>query len=166
MVDCRVDRVEQTGTAAGDDSTVAWRARRWNLAQRVALSLRSFPMQHLTMFLVEQIGPTVMLTPRGDSSSYRYHDLQAEVNSVRTYMALPENLNLVVDLRHCQYFRSEFIGALVSMLRDVRSRQGQCALCGATDQMRVVLQKMSLFKLWPYFETRDGALAALAQPAA
>jgi anti-anti-sigma factor len=123
-------------------------------------------MQHLTMFLVEQVGPTVILTPRGDSSSFRYRDFQAEVNSVRTHMTLPENLNLVVDLRQCQYFRSEFIGALVSMLREVRRRQGQCALCGATDQMRVVLQNMSLFKLWPYFETRDDALAAIAQPAA
>ena len=111
-------------------------------------------MQHLTIFLVEQVGPTVILTPQGDPSTFRYHDLQAEVNSVRTHMTLPGNLNLVVDLRDCQYAGSEFIGALVSMLRDVRRRQRQCALCGATDQMRVVLQNMSLFKLWPYFETR------------
>ena len=123
-------------------------------------------MQHLTMFLVEQAGPTVILTPRGDSSSFRYRDFQAEVNSVRTHMTMPENLNLVVDLRQCQYFRSEFIGALVSMLREVRRRQGQCAMCGATDQMCAVLKTMSLFKLWPYFETRDDALASIAQPAA
>jgi anti-anti-sigma regulatory factor len=81
-------------------------------------------------------------------------------------MTLLGNLNLVVDLGNCHYGGSEFIGALVSMLRDVRRRQGQCALCGATDQMRIVLKNMSLFKLWPYFETRDDALAAIAQPAA
>jgi anti-anti-sigma factor len=123
-------------------------------------------MQHLTIFQVEQVGPTVILTPRADPSSARYRDLQGEVNSVRTHMTLPENLNLVVDLRHCAYFGSEFIGALVSILREVRRRQGQCALCGATDQMRTVLQNMSLFKLWPYFETRDDALTAIVQPAA
>ncbi len=123
-------------------------------------------MQHLKIFLVEQIGPTVVLTPQGDPSSFRYRDLQAETNSVRTHMAKPENVNLVVDLRNCQYFGSEFIGALVSLLREVRGRKGQCALCGATDQMRVVLQNMSLFKLWPYFDCRDTALTAIAAPVA
>ena len=123
-------------------------------------------MQHLKIFLVEQSGGTVILTPQGDPSSFRYRDLQAETNSLRTHMARPENLNLVVDLRNCQYFGSEFIGALVSMLREVRARNGRCALCGATDQMRKVLQNMSLFRLWPYFENRDEALTAIAQPAA
>jgi anti-anti-sigma factor len=123
-------------------------------------------MQHLKIFLIEQSGGTVILTPQGDPSSFRYRDLQAETNSVRMHMARPENTNLVVDLRNCQYFGSEFIGALVSMLREVRGRNGRCALCGATEQMRKVLQNMSLFRLWPYFEDRDEALNAIAQPAA
>ncbi len=122
-------------------------------------------MQHLKIFVVEQAGPTVVLTPQGDPSSFRYRDLQAETNSLRSHMAKPENLNLVVDLRNCQYFGSEFIGALVSMLREVRGRKGQCALCGATEQMRLVLQNMSLFRLWPYFADRDAALAAITHPA-
>jgi anti-anti-sigma factor len=123
-------------------------------------------MQHLKIFLVEQAGPTVILTPQGDPSSFRYRDLQAETNSLRTHMSRPENINLIVDLRNCQYFGSEFIGALVSMMRDVRGRKGRCALCGATNQMRTVLQNMSLFRLWPYFDHRDQAVAALEQPAA
>jgi anti-anti-sigma factor len=123
-------------------------------------------MQHLKIFLVEQSGETVILTPQGDPSSFRYRDLQAETNSLRQHMARPENLNLVVDLCNCQYFGSEFIGALVSMLREVRARKGRCALCGATEQMRAVLQNMSLFRLWPYFENRDLALDAITQPAA
>jgi anti-anti-sigma factor len=123
-------------------------------------------MQHLKIFLVEQEGPTVILTPQGDPGGFRYRDLQAETNSLRTHMAKPENLNLVVDLGNCSYFGSEFIGALVSMMREVRGRKGQCALCGATPQMRIVLQNMSLFRLWPYFESRQDALTAIAQPAA
>lgn len=123
-------------------------------------------MQHLKIFLVEQTGPTVILTPQGDPSSFRYRDLQAETNSLRSHMGRPENLNLIVDLCNCQYFGSEFIGALVSMLREVRGRKGQAALCGATEQMRAVLMNMSLFRLWPYYETRDVALAAIVQPAA
>jgi anti-anti-sigma factor len=123
-------------------------------------------MQHLKIFLVEQAGATVILVPQGDPSSFRYRDLQAETNALRTHIARPENLNLIVDLCNCGYFGSEFIGALVAMLRDVRGRKGQCALCGATDQMRKVLQNMSLFRLWPYYDTREEALAAVNQPAA
>jgi len=123
-------------------------------------------MQHLKIFLVEQAGPTVILTPQGDPSSFRYRDLQAETNSLRTHMGKPGNVNLVVDLCNCQYFGSEFIGALVSILREVRGRKGRCALCGATEQMRLVLQNMSLFRLWPYYENRDEALLAIEQPVA
>ncbi|QDT56682.1 hypothetical protein Pan44_47390 [Caulifigura coniformis] len=123
-------------------------------------------MQHLKIFLVEQAGPTVILTPQGDPSSFRYRDLQAETNSLRSHMAQPGNTNVIVDLRHCQYFGSEFIGALVSILREVRGRKGRCALCGATEQMRLVLQNMSLFRLWPYHENRDEALLAIEQPVA
>ena len=123
-------------------------------------------MQHLKIFLVEQVGPTVVLTPQGDPGGFRYRDLQAETNSLRSHMTRPENVNLVVDLQRCQYFGSEFIGALVSMLREVRARKGRCALCGASDQMRAVLQNMSLFRLFPYFENRDEALASIEQPAA
>ncbi len=59
------------------------------------------------------------------------------------------------------YFGSEFIGALVSMLlREVKNRGNKAAFCAANAQMLQVLQNMSLFKLWPHYQTRDEAIAA------
>lgn len=121
-------------------------------------------MKHLKIFQVEQAGETVILTPEGETASFRYRDLQAEANSLRAHLGKPGNLNLIVDLRNMQYFGSEFIGALVSMLREVRARKGRAAFCAATEQMMQVLQNMSLFKLWPYYATRDEALEAVAAP--
>jgi anti-anti-sigma factor len=122
-------------------------------------------MKHLKIFDVNQLGPTLVLTPEGDASSFRYRDLQAEANSVRSHLLKPEVRNLVVDLTRMNYFGSEFIGAIVSMLREVRAKGGKACFCAATDQMLQVLQNMSLFRLWPYYATREEALAAVSSEA-
>lgn len=111
----------------------------------------------------EQIGPAVVVIPQGESSAFRYQDLHLEVNAVRSLMTKPENRHLVVDLSRMNYFGSEFIGALVSMLRETKNRGGLACFCCASPQMMQVLTNMALFKLWPYFETRDLALAATAK---
>jgi anti-anti-sigma factor len=120
-------------------------------------------MKHLKIFRVDQEGPTVVLTPEGDASGFRYRDLHAEANSLRAHLTKPGNDNLIVDLQKMQYFGSEFIGAIVSMLREVKARKGRAAFCAATPQMLDVLQNMSLFKLWPYYPTREEALAGVSQ---
>ncbi len=115
-------------------------------------------LTHLKIFVCEQIGDVVVLTPAGDS--FRYQDLHAETNAVRGHMTKPGSKHLIVDLEKMGYFGSEFIGALVSMLREVKTRGGKSCFCTANPQMLQVLQNMSLFKLWPHYDTRAEALAA------
>lgn len=115
-------------------------------------------LTHLKIFVCEQIGDVVIITPAGDS--FRYQDLHSETNSVRGQMAKPGSKHLIVDLVKMEYFGSEFIGALVSMLRDVKTRGGKACFCRANPQMLQLLQNMSLFKLWPHHVTREEALAA------
>ncbi|MBX3443611.1 MAG: STAS domain-containing protein [Planctomyces sp.] len=121
-------------------------------------------MKHLKIFGVEQFGPAVVLTPEGDASNFRYRDLQAEANSLRAHLMKPGCQHLIVDLHRMQYFGSEFIGAIVSMLREVRARGGKAMFCSANEQMLQVLQNMSLFRLWPHYATREEALASLGEP--
>jgi anti-anti-sigma factor len=85
------------------------------------------------------------------------------VNAIRSHMLRPGQKHLVVDLHKMDYFGSEFIGALVSMLRETKNRGGLACFCCASPQMTQVLSNMALFKLWPHFDTRDAALAAVAQ---
>lgn len=119
-------------------------------------------MQHLKIFTVEKVGPNLIITPQGEGSAFRYQDLHLEANVIRSEMAKPENRNLIVDLAQMDYFGSEFIGALVSMLRETRARGGKACFCSAKPQMLEVLKNMSLFKLWPHYETREDALSELA----
>lgn len=119
-------------------------------------------MQHLKIFQIEQLGTTLVITPQGEGSVFRYQDLHIETNAIRGLLAKPDVEHLVVCLSDMDYFGSEFIGSLVSMMREMRTRGRKSCLCAAKPQMLQVLQNMSLFKLWPYFATRDEALGQTA----
>lgn len=117
-------------------------------------------LTHLKIFKVEQFGETVVITPDSDESGFRYNELHTETNAIRGIMMKPECKHLVINLRLMDYFGSEFIGALVSMLREVKMRGNKACMCCANEQMLGVLQNMSLFKLWPHYPTQEEALAA------
>ena len=115
----------------------------------------------LKIFEVEQDGVVAVLTPVGDASAFRYQDLQMEANAIRGQIGQGKITHLAIDLSKLDYFGSEFIGSLVSMARETRNRRGAACMCAASEQMQEVLQNMSLAKLWPYFATREEALAHL-----
>jgi anti-anti-sigma factor len=118
-------------------------------------------LTHLKIFGIRKVGSTVVVTPNGGGNAFRYHDLHRESNSVRDLLGKPEVGHLVINLSQMDYFGSEFIGSLVSMAREVRVHGGKAVICSANDQMKEVLRNMSIFKLWPYFETEQEALAEL-----
>jgi anti-anti-sigma factor len=118
---------------------------------------------HLKLFTVEEGDQMIVVCPQGEGSAFRYQDLHMESNTVRGYLMRPGSRDLIVDMHNMEYCGSEFIGALVSMLRETRNRGGKGVFCSAQPQMRQVLQNMSLFKLWPHFETREAALAAISE---
>lgn len=119
-------------------------------------------MRHLKIFKVERLGPILCICPQGEGSAFRYQDLHVETNVIRAELTKPEVKALVIDLAEMEYFGSEFIGALVSMLRELRNKGGKAGFCSARPQMLQVLQNMSLFKLWPHFETRELAVKELS----
>jgi len=118
-------------------------------------------VQHLKLFSIEDIDQTIIVCPHGEGSAFRYQDLHMEANTVRGYLMKPGKRNLIVDMHNLEYCGSEFIGALVSMLRETRNRGGTGVFCRAQPQMMQVLQNMSLFKLWPHFDSREDAQAAI-----
>ena len=122
-------------------------------------------MQHLKIFKLEQRDDVIVITPQGEGSAFRYQDLHLEANTVRQMMMKPENKNLILDLSELTYFGSEFIGSLVSMMRETRARRGQARFCCSNEQMYQVLQGMSLFKLWPHFDDLDAAILDINEAA-
>ena len=117
--------------------------------------------RHLKIFQVEPHEKSLIIKPVGEGASFRYADLQMEANYVRTMVADRSIQNVVIDLGELSYFGSEFIGALITIAREKKNQGGKVAICNVIEEMRDVLSDMSLFKLWPYFETRDEALAHL-----
>lgn len=118
-------------------------------------------LKHLQIFATKQTGDILVVTPRGKAGSFMYNDLHREANAIRDAVAKPGVSHLVINLSHLEYFGSEFIGSLVSIAREVKNRRGQATLCEADPQMVEVLQNMSLFNLWPYYETEAEAITAL-----
>lgn len=117
---------------------------------------------HLKIFHVEKAPPHIFVTPNGQGASFRYADLQMESNFVRTLVADTTCPYLVIDLSNLSYFGSEFIGALILLGREKKNRGGKVVICSVNENMHEVLKGMSLFKLWPYYETREQAIEALA----
>ena len=117
-------------------------------------------VKHLKLFRVEQSGQTIVVAPQGQGSAFRYQDLHAESNVIRNHLLKTPKCNLIIDLCAMDYCGSEFIGSLVSMLRETRNRGGTALFCAANPHIHKVLENMSLFKLWPYHATRDEALEA------
>lgn len=120
-------------------------------------------LNHLKIFGTEQLAEVLVVIPSGDGSAFRYQDLHIESNAIRSHLLKGGLKHVIVDLNKMDYFGSEFIGALVTMLREVKGRGGKACFCCATPQMLQVLQNMSLFKLWPHHDSRDAALAQVRQ---
>ncbi|MFO1093238.1 MAG: STAS domain-containing protein [Planctomycetaceae bacterium] len=123
-------------------------------------------VKHLKLFRVQQVSETVVVCPQGQGSGFRYQDLHVEANAIRNHLLKTPKCNLIVDLGEMDYCGSEFIGSLVSMLRETRNRGGAALFCAANPHIHKVLENMSLFKLWPYFPNRDDALQAAAAKSA
>jgi anti-anti-sigma factor len=119
---------------------------------------------HLKIFRTETVEDHLVLIPQSEGASFRYADLQMEGNYVRTMAADKKYRGLIIDLSNMNYFGSEFIGALITIAREKKNRGGKAVVCGAAPQMLEVLQNMSLFKIWPYYPTREDAVAALNTP--
>lgn len=123
-------------------------------------------VKHLKLFHVQQVGETLVISPLGQGSGFRYQDLHVEANVLRGHLLKFPKCNLIVDLSQMDYCGSEFIGSLVSMLRETRTRGGTAVFCAARPHIYKVLDNMSLYRLWPHYATRDEALKATEAAAA
>jgi anti-sigma B factor antagonist/stage II sporulation protein AA (anti-sigma F factor antagonist) len=114
------------------------------------------------LFLVEQHGDTVVVTPRGDAVGFTAYSVNAEQSVVTEILKRESVKHLVVDLSGSNYFGSIVLGALIHMGQLVRGRRGRIALAGASSDMEDVLRLMRLDSLWELFHDRRAALRAIA----
>jgi anti-anti-sigma factor len=114
-----------------------------------------------TLFAIEHKQDTLVVTPRIKTGMFRYHKLQLELNALRFKLLQSGTSNLVLDLSGLEYAGAEVMSAVVALARHAESRGGRIAFCSANGQLKSVLKRMGLFRIWTLHRTREAALAAV-----
>ncbi|MFT5326294.1 MAG: anti-anti-sigma regulatory factor [Planctomycetaceae bacterium] len=109
---------------------------------------------------VEMLGTTMVVTPQGDSFSFRYNDIHSETNLVIAAIDRHDADGLVINFCKVGVIGSIMITSVVRLARKIGIRKGRAVFCCASPATKSVIQTMNLTRLWPYFETQDAAVAA------
>ncbi len=111
-----------------------------------------------SIFKIEPIAKTLVVSPMADGCSFRYQQLHIEANNLQRKFELRGFDNLVMDLASLNYFGTELIGVMIRLARSVTNIGGRSAFCAPSPRMLEVLESMRLTKLWPIFPTRAEAI--------
>lgn len=119
-------------------------------------------VQFHKVFKVEQEGETVVVIPQGHPIAFRYNEIHVEANAVIRLLDDAGLKNVVLDFSVADYASSMILGAMIRMARKVTNEGGQAVMCHANENMLDILTTMNLIKLWPYYATREEAVAAIS----
>jgi anti-sigma B factor antagonist len=75
-------------------------------------------------------------------------------------------LTIVLDMAHVEFVDSSGLGAILSFLRDLRSRGGELRLCCVQPRVMAMFELVRMQKIVPLARTREEAAEALALPLA
>lgn len=120
-------------------------------------------IENLEIFDVQETPPNLIVAPQGSTLQFQYSNVQIESNKVLRLLDAPEIKNVIIDLHQVEYLDSILIGAIIRLLQRAKQSGGQAVFCNACDNMQNILSCIKLGILWPLFETREEALAALAE---
>jgi len=115
------------------------------------------------VFLADQEGNTLVVTPRGDAIGFRDTDVAGELKTLLELAGTSGATNLIVDLGSSDYFGSTMIGAINQLGTRFREAGGRIALCNVSSQMADVLEIMHLNEMWMHFDNRKIALRAMGK---
>lgn len=115
------------------------------------------------VFGVEKYGKTLVVTPQGDATGFRYTEIHQDTNSVCDLIGREGIGNLIIDLGQVKILGSIIISSIIKIARKINERQGNACFCQASSSMREVIQSMSLTRLWPYLDTLDEAIGTMPE---
>jgi anti-sigma B factor antagonist len=81
-------------------------------------------------------------------------------------LAMQDDKNIVLDMAAVDFVDSSGLGAILSCLRDLRSRGGELRLCCVQPRVMVMFELVRMQKVVPLAATREEALDAFALPKA
>lgn len=112
------------------------------------------------VFGIEKYGETLVVTPLGDATGFRYTEIHQDTNAICDLVGREKVANLIIDLGQVKILGSIIISSIIKIARKINEKHGDACFCQAGSSMREVIHSMSLTKLWPYFESLDEAIAS------
>lgn len=116
-----------------------------------------------SLYPVEIIGDTLVVSPRGDAAGFNPTAVNHEMATVMELAQSPGVTHLIVDFSGANYFGSIVLGGLVQLTQTVKKRGGRTAICDASQDMQDILRIMKLDALWETFPNRGTALRRIAK---
>jgi anti-anti-sigma factor len=113
------------------------------------------------VFAIEQYEKTIVVSPQGDATGFRYTDIHKDTNGLVDLIDRKGIENLVIDFAQVNILGSIIISSIIKLARKISTKDGKACFCQASESMREVVSSMNLTRLWPYFETLDEAIAHL-----
>jgi anti-sigma B factor antagonist len=107
---------------------------------------------------VVNVGDSLVVCPEIDNlDAYLASEFKSEVN------ALVENVtgHVVLDLRHISFVDSAGLGAILSVMRLVRSREKRLVICMMTPPVRSLFELVRIHKVLDICNSREEALLLL-----
>ncbi len=114
------------------------------------------------VFHIERNGATLLVVPRCNISSLATEDVQPELQTVLALAASNDVKDVVIDLDEVPHFGSEMLGAIHMIWKRVRVDGGKLVVCNVSRVGREILRIAKFDLIWPIYETRSEALAALS----
>jgi anti-anti-sigma factor len=120
-------------------------------------------MGESSLFTAVAEGSTLIVAPTGPISNVAGHEIQPEVDRLVALLQNDQLRNVVVDMEHLPVFGTVVLGAVNSLWKQIRPRQGRLVFCNLSEVGREVVRVARLDTLWPAYPSRQQALQSLAQ---
>lgn len=113
------------------------------------------------VFKIERDGECVVVLPQGPALQFNHREVHLESNALYRVIDDPKLKNVIVDLSDVDYVDSVIISSILRCLTKMKQRRGKAVFCSASENMRELLKCIKFGKLWPEYQTRDEAVAAI-----
>lgn len=113
------------------------------------------------IFSRELLGRTLVLNPLCHLGSLHEPEIVHETNELLELINHSTSTNLIIDLAKGDYLGTAMLGAIVKLWKRVCQHGGQLALCNVSENIIQVLRITKLHTVWPIYDSRDQAQAAV-----
>jgi anti-anti-sigma regulatory factor len=93
------------------------------------------------VFAIERYGKTIVVTPQGDATGFRYTDIHRDTNALVDLIDRQEIENLVIDFGQVNILGSIIISSIIKLARKVSSKEGKACFSQASESMRDIFRR-------------------------